>query len=913
MSHLPSGTVTFLFTDIEASTRLAQQHPQAWEAARQRHHALLRAAVEAHGGHVFQVVGDAVCAAFATAAGALQAALAGQQALHAEPWGDTPVRVRMGLHTGPAEPHEGGDYRGYLTLVRVQRVMAAGHGGQVLLSHTAQELVRDQLPPDVTLRDLGQHAFKGLEHRLQLFQAEAPGLPHDFPPLMSLGGGRAVPNNLPAPLTSFVGRRQEVATVQALLGQARLVTLTGVGGTGKTRLAIRVAIEVLDGYPDGVWFVDLSPLVDPGLIASTAAGVLGLRESGVTSILEVLTDHLRDRQTLIVLDNCEHLLEGAAHWVEHLLRHGPRLRLLATSRESLGVAGEQSYRVPSLALPPGASGPGSGPTPSAPPGTTVPAELLGCESVELFVERARLARPSFALTAQNAASVAQICRRLDGIPLALELAAARVKALSVEQIAARLSDRSRLLTGTQRTAVRRQQTLHASLDWSHELLPVAERTLLRRLAVFAGGWTLEAAEAVGAREGIAPGDVIDLLTRLVDHSLVLAEEHPGAARYRMLETIREYALEKLGEAGESQAVRDRHLGFYVDFAEQAERALMGPEQVAWLEHLEEELDNLRGAIEWSLSQADVTPGLRLAGALWWFWYTYTDHREGMAALRALLAQPSAQARTPVRAKGLSTFVYLAAAERETDWTYDDLVTEALEIARAGDDAQLLLHALGMAAVSALVRGDLATRLALLDEQTTVAEASGHDWYAAFGFGARGRTKLRLGDLPAAVNDLSRSAEILRGLGDKNLLASVLRTLGRVRLRQGQVAEAESLMASSVRLNGEIGDRRGLLTSLTALAAAWTVRGQTSRALHILGAVDALLGAIHARPTLGDRPFYGDDVATLRARVDPAIFEVAWAEGRTLTMEQAIALGLGGEPPGESGLTPSAGHDKPLGT
>jgi len=484
MPELPTGTVIFLFTDIEGSTRLWEEHPGAMRLALERHDALLTAAIETNNGHVFKTVGDAFCAVFSTATDALDAAIQAQRNLRplqpSATTSDLSLKVRMAIHVGAAELR-GGDYFGP-TLNRLARLLAVGHGGQILLSGAMQELVRDELPPGVSLRDWGQHRLRDLQRAEHVYQVVHPELPADFPPLRSLN---ELPNNLPQQMTSFVGREKEIAELRQWLTTSRLVTLTGAGGTGKTRLSLAVAAEVMGEFPDGVWLVELASLADPGLVPQTIATALGVREEPTRPIIQTLTDYLKSKTLLLVLDNCEHLLTACAQATETILRSSPHVRILASSREGLGVTGEHAYRVPSLTVPD--------------PRHMPPMEKLDqYEAVRLFIDRALLVQPTFAVNNQNAPAVAQICHRLDGIPFAIELAAARVKAMSVEQISQRLNDRFRLLTGGSRTALPRQQTLRALIDWSYDLLSDKEKTLLRRLSVFAGGWTLEAAEKVCA-------------------------------------------------------------------------------------------------------------------------------------------------------------------------------------------------------------------------------------------------------------------------------------------------------------------------------------------------------------------------------------------------------------------------------
>ena len=479
MANPPTGTVTFLFTDIEGSTKLWELYPDAMKVALARHDIILRQAIESHGGVVFKTVGDAFCAAFSSAPAAVEAALAAERALFSERWGETgAVRTRAALHTGNAESREG-DYFGP-TLNRVARLLSTGYGGQILLSLPAQELVRDHLPEGTELRDLGEHRLKDLIRPERIYQLAAWGLPADFPPLRALDPQRT---NLPIQPTSFIGRRQEMAEVRRLLTATRLLTLTGTGGVGKTRLALHVAADLVDAYRDGVWLVELASVTDPALVLQAVAAALGVREQPGRPLRDTLIDFLDARHLLLVLDNCEHLVAACAQLADAVLHACPTVTILATSREALGVGGELTWRVPSL------------PAPDAqhPP----PLEhLTQYEAVRLFIDRAVFALPSFTVTNANAPAVAQICWRLDGISLAIELAAARVKLLAPEQIAARLDDRFRLLTGGSRTALPRQQTLRAAIDWSYDLLSEPERTLLRRLSVFAGGWTLEGAEAV---------------------------------------------------------------------------------------------------------------------------------------------------------------------------------------------------------------------------------------------------------------------------------------------------------------------------------------------------------------------------------------------------------------------------------
>ena len=614
--NLPSGTVTFLFTDIEGSTKLSQQYPDAMPALLARHHEILSGCIKTHGGYAFQLVGDSFAVAFHSAIDALNAALAAQQSLQVEAWSPAPIKVRMGIHTGTVHLNDASAptvYSGYATIALTQRIMSAGHGGQILLSSVTRELVRDALPADSELQDLGEKRLKDSLHPEHIYQLNIAGLPSSFPPLKALD---SFVNNLPAQLTTFIGREEEIAEIKKALESHRLVTLTGPGGIGKTRLSLQVAAHVLETFPDGVWFVELAPLTDPDLIPQTIHTTLGLVEPLGKNILQMLIDYLRQKKTLLILDNCEHLVEACAQLTHTLLGQSSSLKILASSREALGVEGEVAWHVPSLSLPDREK-------------ILELDDLTKYESIHLFIDRASLANPHFLLTEDHAPAITQICYRLDGIPLAIELAAARLRGLSVEQIASRLDDRFHLLTSGARTVLPRHQTLHALIDWSHDLLSESERGLLRCLSVFAGGWTLEAAESICAGEGLESDQILDVLLRLVDKSLVVAETQGTEPRYHLLETIRQYAREKLWAAGEGELMRQRHLAYFVDLAERAEPNLRAFDMIIWLDRLEDELENMRLALEYAL-ESDIEAQLRLANALLWFCHIRGHRNEGIA-------------------------------------------------------------------------------------------------------------------------------------------------------------------------------------------------------------------------------------------------------------------------------------------
>jgi predicted ATPase/class 3 adenylate cyclase len=621
MDAVPTGTVTFLFTDIEGSTKLWERHTATMRISLARHDEILQEAIEGHGGFVFKTVGDAFCAAFATALDALESALAAQRALLSEPWGEEidALRARMALHTGTADERNG-DYFGP-AVNRVARLLSAGHGGQVLLSLATQELVRNQLPTGTWLRDLGERRLKDLSRPERIFQLAAPDLPPEFPPLRTL---ESSPNNLPLQHTPLIGREREVEEVCARLRSpgVRLLTLTGPGGAGKTRVGLQAAAELLMEFEDGIFFVALAAIADPALVASTIARTLGLTD-GAQPPEELLKGYLHDRQTLLVLDNFEQVLESVP-LLDELLSAAPSLKILATSRTPLRLYGEHEFPVPPLSLPD--------------PGSLPPVErLTQYGALRLFVERARAVKPDFSLTKENAPAVVEICARLDGLPLAIELAAARIKLLPPQAMLSRLGNRLKLLTGGARNLPQRQRTLRSAIEWSYELLDEGEKILLGRLAVFSGGSTLEAVEAVCDARGDLPVDVLDGASSLLEKSLLRQEEGlEGEPRFAMLETVHEYAREKLEESGEAEEIKRAHAEYFLTLAREADPELKGPGQLEWLQRLEAEHDNMRDALGWALQREETELVLRLGGALWWFWFVRGHYSEGRRWLEEAL-------------------------------------------------------------------------------------------------------------------------------------------------------------------------------------------------------------------------------------------------------------------------------------
>jgi predicted ATPase/class 3 adenylate cyclase len=827
--RLPSGTLTFLFTDIEGSTKLGVAlGTDRYHEVLEMHTRTLRAAFS-DGGTEVRIDGDSLVLVFASAAKAVRAAAAAQRGLAAArfPHGAT-VRVRMGLHTGEGtlgSEDAGADYVG-TDIVRAARIAAAGNGGQVLVSDATETLVRDALPSGLALRDLGEHRFKDLVRPRRLFQLLIDGLPESFPPLRTLD---ATPNNLPSQVTSFVGRQPELATALALLSTSRLLTLTGAGGTGKTRLALHLAADVLDHFPDGAWLVELAPVTDPGAVGPTVASALHIQERTGHAVVDTISAFLQGHDLLLVLDNCEHLIAACAELAAVLIRSCPRLKILSTSREGLNVPGEALMPVPSLRVPV------EDPLPPL-------EQLREYEAIRLFVDRSTAYQASFALSDDNAADVVRICRRLDGIPLALELAAARVRSLSVAQVAQRLDDRFRLLTGGGRTVVARQQTLRALIDWSYDLLRDPERLLFRRLAVFVRGWTLEAAETVCTGDGLARDAVLDLLAHLVDKSLVSMQERGGAARYSMLETIREYSREKLVDSGDTPTLRQRHFDYFL--AVTADGALTPPGSPEF-RRAAIEYENLRAALEWIKDEPNGSEReLLLAGSMFGIVATLGRVPEFRQILAAALQRSDPTARTLGRARALFATAQLAAIQDDRP-TARAVAAEAVGLLRTlGQQRELAYALMGLAIV---VTPDVAA--SAINEARAILEESGDTWSLGLVAFVLADVALQRGDYAAARSGHTESLALFREVGDLHWSTRPLISLGRIACVDGDYAGARALVEEAVviRRQNEVDNHWSLAIALNSLGEIDRCEGNS------IGAAPLFEEALRYGRVLGDEP------------------------------------------------------------
>ena len=789
--QLPEGDVTFLFTDVEGSTRLLEQHPAAYGRLIARHHELIEDAVERHGGVVFETIGDAVYAAFAEPVEGVAAAHASQLGLAGEDWGELGrIKVRMAVHNGHVE-RRGTHYFGPV-LYRCQRIMATAHGGQVVLSESTASLVREPLEGGLALIDLGRHELRDLREPERIYQLAGPGLEVEFPPLDSVGGR---PNNLPADVKTFVGRQDELGEVRDLLRMpgVRVVTLTGAGGSGKTRLALRAAEGLLEPFKDGVFVVDLAPLGAAALVPSAIAAVLGVPPTAGRSTVDSLVTHVGDRELLLVLDNFEHVA-AAAPDVATLIASTPMLRVLVTSRVPLRIQGEREVHVEPL------------PVPRPDAGLD---ELVRSPALQLFAERSREIRGTFALDEANAGTVAEVCRRLDGLPLAIELAAARTRLLSPAALLERLDDRLALLTGGATDLPSRQRTMRDTIAWSYDLLDEPERTLLRRLAVFSGGCSLAAAETV------CGDDVLESLSVLAEHSLLLTRwDELGEPRFELLETVAEFARARLAESDEADELAGRHAAYFADHAEAVEPALYSDARRPWLRRLEDDRDNFRAALSWSVAAGDVGVGLRILGSLWLWWWT--SFNEGLEWAERVLSRPvGAASPTAERAAALFTAEICAAGAGDLP-TIRRYAEEAVSVARTlGDDRRLALaQALGAGALTGLTpTGDFeAERLdgrarlrALSDEAIEIGARSGDRWVAAWTKMISALIALLAGDPAPAPTWASEAMAEFAELDDSWSRASASMSLAFALIQLGELEQAEAALDGSVPALLDVGD------------------------------------------------------------------------------------------------------------
>jgi predicted ATPase/class 3 adenylate cyclase len=917
-AQVSSHNYTILFTDIEGSTRLWEQEGERMAAALACHDAFARDAVTGNRGIIVKTTGDGLYAAFEDSLDALNATIALQRSV-TDPatTNGIALRIRCGLHSGQVE-HRDNDYFGG-PVNRTARVMSVAHGGQILLSQAVVDDISDRLPAEVTLRDLGNVRLKDLSQPEHVYQVLHPALRQDFPALRSL---EATPNNLPQQLTSFIGREREVEETKDLLKSTRLLTLLGMGGLGKTRLSLQFAADMMDAYPDGVWFIDLAPIRDESLVPSVTAQVLGVQEEPGRTLTQTLAAHLKSRKLFLILDNCEHLVSPCATLANALLRAASDIRIVATSREALRIPGEQTYPVLPLAVPDRAAG----------------VETLSrSEAVQLFMDRAQLQKPGFTLTEREAPAVAELVARLEGIPLALELAAARMRSLSIQDINKRLQDRFKLLTGGGRVLLERQQTLRALVAWSYDMLREPEQRLLERLSVFVGGFDLEAAEAICGADPLTPDDVLDLLTSLVEKSLVMTDESDAGSRYRQLETIREFAREYLNTRDDAAAHAVRHCDFFLLLAKAANKSTVGPEQAEYSRRLEAELDNMRAATSLSLNGgADPLIVVRFEVALMWFRLLRGYSTEGRNNVRAALALPGVLASDGAHAHAL--YVGAALADNQSDYAEAGRMLESCLALRRGLDkpfdiaatlstlAQVRLHegdaerarqseeealqifrslgdrtgeAIGLFHLGEICMyvADDAKAREYIEQCLAIAKAIDHRE-------VEGECELVLGvlalgdkDVGAARSRFNRSLEVCRGAENKRGEAIALWWTGKAELASGNAEAARVKLAGALRALQSFEMNSEVLNCLEDHAELLQAVGPADEGVRLYAAVATLRSRLGLVRSPRNVQHTQHAIAAARIALGDAAFEAAWSEGGKWELEQATtrALAVGTSP------------------
>ncbi|MBX7041424.1 MAG: tetratricopeptide repeat protein [Ignavibacteria bacterium] len=865
MNAASSQKYAFLFTDVEGSTRLAQQFPEKMVASLERHNNILNEVFARLQGQVFEIVGDAYCVAFEDPVNAVNAAVEVQRKLGTEEWDEVKIRIRMGLHTGFAQ-NIGGKFSGYITMARTHRIMSAAHGGQILVSNQLHGEIAEQMKDLVSFRDLGERRLKDLIQPVRVFQLTAEGIESDFPPLKTLD---ARPNNLPVQLTSFIGREKELMKVKECLRESRLLTLLGTGGSGKTRLALQAGADLIDDFANGVWFVELEQVSDPVLMPTAINNSLGVQEESQKSPEESLAEFVKEKEILIILDNCEQIAEACANIAERLLKRSPKLRIVVTSREALKCEGELTHRIDSLT------------TPDKYRKYSFE-EILDFESVRLFEERAQAVTPAFKITPENSKIVAGICTDLDGIPLAIELAAARTKVLGVDKIHERLKDRFKLLTGGRRTALPRQQTLKALIDWSYDLLTEQEKALWERLSVFAGGWTLEAAEEVCSDELIEQFDILDLLFNLNEKSIVIYDEEHE--RYRMLESIRQYGDEKLSAAGNRDANSSRHLKYYCDLAVKSEKGLAGEDVNNWLKILDTETGNLESAIHWSYSGGNNEEGGKLATAYANYWLnrgyltTAVYHLEtilqaedklsestkgnlfGITGLflnmlgnadkaedligKSLLISRELGNKDDI-ASGLNNLA--SVVYEKGDYTKArELIEETLVIDRESGDASKISFSLINLGTVARLQGDYDTARALLEESLEIRKKAKNKFAIASSLNTLAILHVNLGDYDRARAYIEEGLALTRELGNNYGIADGLGLLGNVEASLGNFDESEKLQRESLKIFEEMGKKNKIADAISNIGNVTFQKGEYEASL------EHLSRALEIQKNIGDR-------------------------------------------------------------
>ncbi len=831
---VPSGTVTFLFSDIEGGTRLTQEFPDTYHLILEIHDSILSRTIEAHNGFIFKKGTGTFCSCFSDPADAVNSAVGIQKEIYGKQ--DLQIKVRIGIHSGEAE-YIDKDYFGYLTLSTVQRVMSVASGGQMLVSKSVYDGVESSLNGELSFKDFGDRSLKDLVEAVHLYQIVSDGIPSDFPPIKSLDPRR---NNLPIELTTFIGREKEIAQIKEMLPEVHLLSLVGFGGTGKTRLAIHIAFDLIDEFDAGVWFVELAQLSEPSHILREIASALNVTTDEKRKTLDVLNDFLREKELLLILDNCEHVISNAQIYAEALLRNCPKLKILVTSRESLNISGESVYDVPALSLPDA--------------GKDFSAEsIFEFESVRLFIDRALSVKPDFKVTGSNAALIVRLCLQLDGIPLALELAAARVKMMSVEKILERLNDRFTLLKGGNRTLLPRQQTLKALIDWSYDLLSEKEKLLCRRLSIFSGGWILEAAEKVCSDDILDEEEILDLLTSLADKSLIKIYKSDYNLRYTMLETIRKYGDERMIESDQKGKLQEGHSNYFYKLSEDSEKKLTGPGQKEEIRILSSEKENLRDSLRWSLKNLPEQ-ALKMAASLGKFWELQSDFTEGIDFLMKAM-ENSKSSKPVVKARAIlwTGIFFIHHGKYSESKKY---LNECLQIFKENNDKERQAATLISLATITIFEADYENLKLLSDESLAISIQINNKSYIAASLQNTGLGLMQQGMYDEARKKIQESLSIYRELNDSVQLAKTIGNFGALEYLMMNFEKAISAFKESLQLRRELGDRQGAAIALCNLGSVAYMQKDYDKAERVL---EESLGIIRE---LGDRRVYVTPLNTL---------------------------------------------------
>ena len=911
---LPQGTVAFLMTDVEGSTRMWESNPEAMRVSVARLEDLLGESISTCGGRLprDQGEGDSLVAVFPMPSDAVACAIRLQVAIDREPWPDNlDMKVRMAVHVGEAESRAGNYYGP--SLHRCARLRDLAHGGQILVSETTYQMIRDQIPRGVLVRDLGIQALRDLKQPEHVYQIGDDSLPQEYPPLRSPTPGGST--NLPNQLTTFVGRKSALAEIPEAISKARLVTLTGAGGSGKTRLAQEVGARILDRFADGVWFVELASVPVGGLVGQATAAVFALREQSGRSIEETLSEHLRDKQALLIFDNCEHLIDDAAALASTLLKSCREIRIIATSREPLGIPGETNWVVPPLTHP-----------------TAKDSSLkllMQYEAPLLFVDRASSGSGRFELSELNADAVAEICERLDGSPLGIELTTAWLSVLTPQQISERLRDRLPMLPGRSRTGPARHQTLHATVDWSFELLPADEQKLFYMLSVFVSPFSLKAAEFVCSGKDLDEAEILDLLSGLVNKSLIQSENVAGESRYSMLQTIRDYGVEKLRESGDEDWVRSNHLGWFASVAQEAAGEMRGQKQGRWLDQLELEHEDLRAAFAWATDNSHAIESLRLASDLWMFWFVRGYLSQGRDLLeQAIEKAPDAPDELKARAmyalgvlaqnqgdiaragvlfenclaiyrrvgdsKGISTALIALgnAADRHGEYEKaDGYFQEALALRReAGDRQGMSTPLLNLGNVS-FRRGNFEEARRYYEESLSLKRESGDEVGMASALHNLSAVLEHLGESEEAARLEAQALEMRRKLGDKRGIGASLHSLAEIAKEAGELDRAKEMFGESMELLHGMGDLQGVAQCLLGFAEVALQGEEFELAVKLYSAFEKIRDEIGLSIAEMDQQVYSDELARLRDALGEHRYQELWEEGLVLELDDAVSMAL----------------------